>query len=278
MEAASSIITNISDKKSELSISLESTDPEAVEKTFTLTAWLVPRVSSYLFILLLVYWIITEQNGFEFSIPSIITPSTNIIANGYLGYHALGLSLWAVVCNQETIMQFAIPLCCSSSSYETRKCVHVLSQITGFLCGVGGMISILWYKNSSVSMPISGNEFVVMGNNYYIPYSPHAWLGFLFLGSWVIQCIGRCFPTYITLQRHRFIGRFNYVIGLGCCCLGLQQQQTRQLTSTLKLLQLANITNSTNFSVQTDWWFSQPSLGVFLLGLIGGATFLYGLL
>jgi Eukaryotic cytochrome b561 len=274
METVSSIISNISDKKSELSISLESNDVTTHERHFSWVSWIIPRVSSLSFIALLVYWIMTEQNGFIYKTPSIITPSSSSTANGYLGYHALGLSIWAVVANQETIMAFAIPLSCASSSYQTRKYIHVISQIIGFLCGVGGMVSILWYKNSSASMPISGTSFTLMDNPYYIPYSPHAWLGALFMLSWIVQGVGRFFPTYITVARHRFLGRFTYVVGLVCCCLGLQQQQTRQLTMNLQQLAL----NQTSVSNPSGWWFSQPSLGVLLLGIIGGATFLYGLL
>lgn len=274
MEAVSSIISNISDKKSELSISLETSDDTTQEHQFSYASWIIPRASSLLFIILLIYWIITEQNGFMNTTPSLIIPSSNNTANGYLGYHALGLSIWAVLANQETIMAYAIPLTCSTSSYQTRKYIHVISQIVGFLCGIGGMISILWYKNSSVSMPISGTSFTIMNNPYYIPYSGHAWLGALFMLLWCVQCVGRFFPTYITTSRHRFLGRFNYVVGLVCCCLGLQQQQTRQLTMNIQLLAL----NQTSVTNASGWWFSQPSLGVLLLGIIGGATFLYGLL
>ena len=301
MEYASAVITSISDKKSELSISLEtmrsgvnatdidtsnnvmvSTDAShntlstlnLQTKTFTYASWIIPRFSSVLFIALLVYWILTEQNGFADQMPSLITPSTNATANGYLGYHALGLSLWSVLANQESIMAFAIPLCCRRSSYETRKYIHIISQILGVLCGAGGMCAIFLYKNSTVAMPIAGTSFTIMNQPYYIPYSPHAWLGLLFMLSWLVQCIGRFFPYYFTVERHRFLGRFTYIIGLVCCCLGLQQQQTRQLMINVQLM----TQNSTSVMPPSGWWFSQPSLGVLLLGIIGGATFLYGLL
>jgi hypothetical protein len=278
MEVASSVVTHISDKKSELSISLETIDiePHVVENTslpFTRLSWFLPRFCSVCFITLLVYWIVTQQNGFINTTPSVITPSTNVTANGYLGYHALGLSLWAVVANQETIMAYAIPLCCTTS-YNVRKWTHIIFQLIGMLCGVGGMVSIMWYKNSSVSMPISGTYFTVMDNPYYIPYSPHAWLGLLFMVTWLVQCIGRFFPTYLTTERHRFLGRFMYVAGLACCALGLQQQQTRQIMVNVQLL----AQNNTSATAQSNWFLSQPSLGVLLLGLIGGTTFFYGLL
>ena len=270
---ASTIVHNISDKKSELSISVES-HPETLP--FSKTAWLIPRLSSVLFIALLVYWIFTEQNGFSDFMPSMIAPVGNVQANGYLGYHALGLSLWAVVCNQESIMAYAIPLC-GNTSYRIRKYTHVIAQMVGLICGIGGMVSILYYKNSSVSIPVSGNSFVIMNDVYYIPYSPHAWLGILFMSSWMIQCIGRFFPAYLTPDRHRFLGRFIYTTGLACCGLGLQQQQTRQLMTSIQLLS-QNTTLSSPTKIVSNWWFSQPSLGVLLLGATCAATFFYGLI
>jgi hypothetical protein len=36
--------------------------------------------------------------------------------------------------------------------------------------------------------------------------------------------------------------------------------------------------NNTSATAQSNWFLSQPSLGVLLLGLIGGTTFFYGLL
>ena len=308
MEYASAIITSISDKKSELSISLETIGTDASQnvihmdtyasqsaliaatdtsqnavasidisgqgRTFTYSSWILPRFSSVLFIGLLVYWILTEQNGFAYELPSLITPSTNVVANGYLGYHALGLSLWSVLANQESIMAFAIPLCCSKSSYHARKYIHIISQILGVVLGAGGMFSIYLYKHSSVSVPSAGTRFTIMDQPYYIPYSPHAWLGLLFMLSWLVQSVGRLCPTYLTVTRHRFLGRFTYIIGLVCCCLGLQQQQTRQVMVNLQMM----AQNSTAVITASGWWFSQPSLGVLLLGIIGGATFLYGLL
>lgn len=267
MDVMSSVVSHISDQPSELSTYM---DRHQDEKPYTIASWIIPRVTSLLFIALLVYWIMTEQNGFSGTSPSMITPSFNSSAHGYLGYHALGLSLWAVVANQETIMAFAIPLCCSSS-YKIRKITHITFQILGMLCGVGGMVAMLWYKSSVVAKPSSGTSITLMNDSYYIPYSPHAWSGVAFFLGWLAQCVGRCIP-YMTPARHRFLGRLTYVTGLVCCCLGMQQQQTRQLV----LTQLS-FTNSTAPPV-SHWWFSQPSLAVILLGITGTATFLYGLL
>jgi hypothetical protein len=204
------------------------------------------------------------------SMPSVLTPVFNTNADGYLGYHALGLSLWAVICNQETIMAYAIPLCCRHS-YFSRKWTHIVAQVIGVLSGIGGMLSIYWYKNSSVSFPVNGKEVSFMNDTYYIPYSPHACLGIVFMGAWVVQCVGRFFPSYMTLPRPRFLGRLMYSTGLVCCALGIQQQQTKQIT----FQQLAFNTTSTKVS---GWWLSQPSLGVLLLGVTGVLTFYYGLL
>jgi hypothetical protein len=269
MDVMSSVVSHISDRPSDLSISMDTLQDD---KPYTVSSWIIPRLCSLLFIGLLVYWILTEQNGFSETMPSMINPSINSSANGYIGYHAIGLSIWAVVCNQETIMAFGIPLCCSSS-YKIRKITHILFQVIGFLCGLGGMIAMLWYKSSNVSTSIYGTSFTLMNDNYYIPYSPHAWSGIAFLIGWLSQCIGRCIP-YITPARHRFLGRLTYVTGLLCCCLGLQQQQTRQLLLTQLSFTNSTLTNNTI----SHWWFSQPSLGVILLGITGATTFLYGLL
>lgn len=275
MEVASTVIQHISDKKSELSIELETTTlPDTLP--FTWRAWFIPRCSTLLYHAILVYWIITEQNGFSNSIPSIITPSTDSTANGYIGYHALGLSIWAVLANQETIMAFAIPLHVTSA-YPTRKIIHIVSQVIGLLCGIGGMIAILWYKKSTIALSVSGTSITVplLDEPFYIPYSPHAWIGIIFMGAWIIQCVGRFFPNRFTINYHRFFGRILYTTGLICCCLGIQQQQTRQLVSTI-----TSITNTTLTStrIASKWWFSQPSLAVVLLCITGASTFFYGLL
>jgi hypothetical protein len=141
------------------------------------------------------------------------------------------------------------------------------------------MVAIIWYKSSSVSMSVNGTYITIpiMKDEFYIPYSPHAWLGIAFIGSWMIQCIGRLYPEHFTLEYHRFFGRILYTTGLACCCLGIQQQQTRQLVTTITSV-LSNSTGATTPMVATRWWFSQPSLAVMLLGITGAATFFYGLL
>lgn len=276
---ASSVISHVSDQPSVMSIMVDSnqTIVSPAIKPFSCCSWFFPRLLSFCYMTVLVYWIVTEQNGFTKDIPSMITPSTDIVANGYLGYHALGLSLWAVVAYQETIMAFAIPLY-PKASFSARKIVHIVSQVLGVICGIGGMAAILLYKKSAVSMPVSGSYLTILNNPFYIPYSPHAWLGAAFMGSWVLQCMGRLFPTYITPSFHRFSGRVMYISGLVCCCLGLQQQQTRQLTFMSSLVN-TTITNTTNTVASvSNWWFSQTSLGVLLLGMVGIATFYVGVI
>lgn len=276
MEVASSVVHHISHDKSRLSIDLEHVNVAVSHRPVSWGAWVVPRLGSYSFIALLVYWILTEQNGFSSSTPSMINPVINATANGYLGYHALGLSLWAVIFLQESIMSYAAPLF-FQASYSVRKAMHIGSQIAGLLMGAGGMTAILWYKNSTISTPVGGTDFTILDHPYYIPYSPHAWLGLVFFISWIAQCAGRLFPSYMTPERHRFLGRVLYLTGLACCGLGLQQQQTRQLLTNINAM-ANNSTLATPLKTASTWWFSQPSLGVILLGLTGAATFYFGLL
>lgn len=280
MEIASTVIHHISDQKSRLSISLETQESSKTsDVTIDVVTWKekwIPRVSSSLFIGLLIYWILTEQNGFSSSTPSMINPAVNATANGYLGYHALGLALWSVLFFQESIMAYGVPI--FNMSYTARKFVHIATQIMGMILGAGGMTAILWYKNSAVSMPVSGTDFTLLNQEFYIPYSPHAWLGLVFLIAWIVQCLGRLRTDYFTLARHRFFGRMMYISGLGCCALGLQQQQTRQLMVVVNAVQ-QNVTSIIQSSIApSTWWFSQPSLGVLLLGITGATTFYYGLL
>jgi hypothetical protein len=145
---------------------------------------------------------------------------------------------------------------------------------------MGGMAAILLYKKSTIT-----DSYLTIANHpFYTPYSPHAWLGTAFMGSWIFQCLGRLFPSYISSSLHQFSGRVLYVSGLVCCALGLQQQQTRQLMSKMIDQDMtSNCTNATSTiittvtSTVTTWWFSQPSLAVMLLGIAGIATFYVGL-
>ena len=88
MEIASTVIHHISDQKSRLSINLETLESKTSDVTMDVVTWKekwIPRFTSSLFIGLLVYWILTEQNGFSSSTPSMINPAVNATANGYLG-------------------------------------------------------------------------------------------------------------------------------------------------------------------------------------------------
>jgi len=278
MEVASVIVHHIPDNKSRRSVELENGNITAdfSQNPRAWPAWLIPRLCSYSFITLLLYWILTEQNGFSSSTPSMINPAENATANGYLGYHALGLSLWAVVFMQESFIAYAIPFCCRSS-YVLRKGLHIAAQVMGLVLGAGGMTAMLWYKNSTVNIPLGGTDFTIMDQPYYVPYSPHAWLGLGFLVLWMVQCLGRLFPQYMSPERHRFFGRLLYSTGIACCGLGLQQQQTRQLMMSIHELASNSTSIITSTLKPTTWWFSQPSLGVLLLSITSAVTFYYGL-
>jgi hypothetical protein len=276
---ASQIVSRVSDQPAVMSIMVDS-DATLVSptlKTFSWRSWILPRFFSLCYFVLLLYWIYTQQNGFTHHVPSMLTPARDIVANGYLSYHALAMSLWAVFCYQETIMAFAIPLY-AKASYQARRWIHIGSHLLGVLFGIGGMTAILLYKQSAVSIPVSGTTITIGDNPFYVPYSPHAWLGAAFMGAWVLQCVGRFIPAYVTPAIHRFCGRVMYISGLGCCALGLQQQQTRQLITTLIPVNITNTNTTSTIVAVSNWWFSQPSLGVLLLGAVGIATFYVGVL
>ncbi len=222
--------------------------------------WVVPRLSSSGFIAMLLYWIMTEQNGFSNTLPSLSS-------GGYLGYHALGMSLWTTMMHQETMLAYINPIICTKDE-RIHRLIHVVFHIIGMLCGIGGLVAILWYKQAST-------QFTIMGYSFYIPYSTHSWMGIGFLGSWAMQCLGKLCPSIMTDSRYAFLERTVYVLGLTTCSLGIQHMQTRQLSDVSYAVN-DTFTNVTSVNTQVStWWFSKPSLGVVLLAVSGIATLFF---
>jgi hypothetical protein len=214
--------------------------------------WFLPRIVSSGFIAILVYWIITEQNGFSTVMPALSN-------GGYLGYHALGMGLWTTIMHQETMLSYIHPLVCSKNE-RVHRFIHVLFHVIGILCGMGGLAAILWYKQAT-------NRYTLMGYSFYIPYSTHSWLGIGFLAGWAMQCLSKLCPSLITASRYAFLERTVYVLGLTTCSLGIQQMQTQQLHNVPYLI------NSTiTEPVVSTWWFSKSSLGILLLAVSGITT------
>lgn len=221
--------------------------------------YLLPRFFSYGGCVLTAYWIYHSYDGIQ--LPTlVIANGTGQLYYPILTYHILGMSVFAMITNQEAILSKISPFLCSQN-----ECIKGLSyygsQLIGLVSAGLGFASI-YYKNS---MNPESDWFA------YHLYSPHAWMGISTALVWTIrQCTGLCMPKYIKLND--YLSRSAYLLGLSTCALGFQSKQTIDLmtphVNVINVTNASNITNITNITnvISPNSWFSvQTSLTTILL-------------
>ena len=82
------------------------------EPTPTFFVWSIPRILSIGYIGFLINYLISVQGGFLQVEGQINGFNYNTGTNGtsWFGYHALGMSLWAVFFNQQAVLSFVSPI------------------------------------------------------------------------------------------------------------------------------------------------------------------------
>jgi len=180
--------------------------------------WALPRLILVPFLTLFFMWVIQAEGGVGFD------------EAGLFGLHAVLMVLFVVVCTQEAILTYSVPLL---GPLMDRRLVKKWFHLTLHLCGmglaIGGLIAITAYKRLSPT-PVNFPFFSM--------YSPHSWVAICFLTLWLLQLIAG-FATYLIIQSphtraaaskyHRFLGLVTYTTGIVTCALGFQDMQSSDL-------------------------------------------------
>jgi hypothetical protein len=163
---------------------------------------IIPRVLSWGSMASIVYWFISLYS---------FHPSSNLI-----GYHALGFSIFSILCNQELVMT----LVRKNSMMNTYW--YVFMYVIGLIVASGGMASIFYKNNLNLT-------------------SSHSWLGLGTLGMGVSQGIVKyMYPQKKSL--HLFLSTNTYVLGLTTCSLGMTSSLWSNVS--IALFALSGITSA----------------------------------
>jgi len=182
----------------------------------------IPRLCSFLFIVILFLWIFQAEGGLGFDESSVF------------GWHALLMGVFTVLCTQEAILSFSAPIFAPlrTSRSFISKGFHIFCHTLGIVCAMLGIVAIVYYKNLSpqpVAFP------------FYATYSPHSWLGISVLCLWAIQMIFGIVTTLEIVPKllwklHKFLGKVIYCALLATCALGFQNMQSSDLASSTQLI------------------------------------------
>jgi cytochrome b-561 len=110
---------------------------------------------------------------------------------------------------------------------------HVACHLLGFICAVGGLCAIVYYKKLS-PQPIVFPFFTL--------YSAHSWVGIVFLLLWSLQFVAGFYAHLVVKKQtseykrkfsqfHDFLGKSVYAAGLVACIMGFQDMQSSDLAS-----------------------------------------------
>lgn len=216
----------------------------------------VPRVLMLIYVSVLLAWIYEAEGGL------------GVMDSSLFGLHALGMSLFAVVLGQEPVLAFCTPWL--PSSLRVRAAYHVVFHALGLACGIGGLVAIVYYKQlapDSDAYPTLGNQYFP----FFTLYSPHSWLGIVFLSLWVLQLALRFTPA-AAHGLHAFVGRGIFVLGLCVCALGFQDMQGSDLAGAVP--PGLNVTYEPFMGYFPDSTLAQlANAAVMLLAAIGAAVF-----
>lgn len=221
------------------------------EKKTTVWSCLIPRFVSLCVMGIMALLVLQSIGGFTFYQPSLF------------GWHVLGMSIFAVIGNSESVLELHNPLlqCGYGNHMDKNKLCNVFIQFLSVICATLGMVSIIYYQNSSMSYS------TILTYNVY---SAHSWLGILAILSWLSTFfIKKCLSSYKTV--HTYLTNATYVFGLSACAVGLQEAQT---INTLIPYILPNQTYTLPMTmISTDsWWSIEANIAIVLLACSGFVT------
>jgi len=182
------------------------------------SAWALPRLILIPFLALFFMWVLQAEGGVGFDEASLF------------GMHAVLMVLFVVVCTQEAILTYTVPLLGPLMARRpVKKWFHLCLHLCGMGLAIGGLVAIMAYKRLSPT-PVNFPFFSM--------YSPHSWVAICFLTLWLLQLIAG-FAVYLvgkspqvkaaTAKYHRFLGLVTYTTGLATCALGFQDMQSSDL-------------------------------------------------
>jgi len=180
--------------------------------------WALPRVISFIFLVVLFVWIYQAEGGIGWNEDAVF------------GLHALLMSLFTVTFITEALLAYRAPL--FPKSLIDSKNFHMCCHAGSLFCAVLGIVAIVYYKSMSpqpVMFP------------FYTLYSPHSWLGVTTLLLWFLHIVGgmvlfglKLVPENMmqtVLQLHHFIGKIVYIFSLATCAMGFQAMQSSDLAA-----------------------------------------------
>jgi len=192
---------------------------------FDYVLWFGPRVSILVYMVVLFEWIYQAEGGLSFT------------EAGEFGYHALAMSLFAVVfmsasslsMNNNTSL-FAY----FNFTPKERLLVHIRFHLLSLICIILGLFAIIYYKQWS-----DATDLFPM----FTMYTPHSWLGIITVCLFVLQMLGGVYmkSSYTAHWNdemklkargvHGYIGRVLYISGIVTCMTGFQNMQSSDLSS-----------------------------------------------
>lgn len=153
-----------------------------------------------------------------------------------VAWHAVFMTLFAVVFTNEAMLSFVAPVLPSIHAQPTYKAyLHAACHVLALACMVVGMTAIVGSKQRGPDEYLS-----------WAMWSAHSWLGAFALACWGVQLSGtlalrlwraRVAPS-AAHQRpltalHRFFGQAVYALLLTSCLTGLQSRQSSDLSVVL---------------------------------------------
>ncbi|KAJ3073929.1 hypothetical protein HDU98_000316 [Podochytrium sp. JEL0797] len=197
--------------------------PATKQAVFPIALWILARIFTVIFFVILFLWTYNAEGGL------------GLVEANLFGLHALGMSLFVLICTQESILVFTdVPFFGTLIANRTTKTlIHIVLHFAGILLATGALVAIVYYKN------LSGDPLVFP---YYHVYSPHSWVGIVILSLWIIQLATKLAGA--PKKYHVFLGKAIYLAGLAACAMGLQDMQSSDLASSSTPDQVANATMS----------------------------------
>jgi len=235
-------------------------------EAFYFGLWLMPRLLSMIFLIVLLVWVVQVQGGLGYHELTVF------------GFHAFLMSLFVVTFTNEAILTYVAPLLPQLTNDRSYlRYFHVTCHVLGLTCLILGMIAIVDYKAWSDVPTVFP---------FYTMYSAHSWMGVLTIAFWGIQALYSVVVFYAIqwtpdsaktkeklVNFHHFLGHCTYAFGLATCALGFQDMQSSDLATSTPPGAM-NMTMSTMEGYLPDSTFSQLSgAGTVLLATLGMSTF-----